>query len=129
MAALAVRAQCGLQREVGENVAVKNDEGLVAEQVAHIPDAARGFEDVGKFVAEIQFRRAVVFVREKLRVALGLPVRVHDEAVDPRAGQALEGVGNERAVDHGDERLWAAQGHRAQAGAEAGAEDESGADG
>ena len=94
-----------LQRQVGEDVTIIDEEGFVAEQVAHIGNATGGFEPHRAFVAELDRRALVTLLWKGLGIGLWDVVRVHHESRDTRRNQVIKGISDQRPVKHRHQRF------------------------
>src|SRR5436190_2016103 len=86
------------EREVGEDVAVIDDEWRIDDEVLDILDAARGFQNLRSFMPKCNGRVAIRGIRECCLPRLRAPMRIHDEPLDAGAKQVIERIGNERAI-------------------------------
>jgi hypothetical protein len=122
VAVLAVVIEGGLEGEIGEDIAVIDDEGIVAEEVGDVGDAAGGFEEDG-FEAEIDGGIAVDIVWEGVVVFFGVMVCIDDEILDTDLEEVVEGVADEGFLEDGNEGFGEGLGEGTEACAETGAED------
>lgn len=94
-----------LERDVSEDVTVINDEALaVVEEVADIGDAARCFQS-HRLMTKMNQRAAVFARRKKLFVAGREMMSVDDEFADADSAQMIEGISDQRLMEHWNERL------------------------
>ena len=116
-------AHCLLHRQIAEDVAVINNEGLQPEQVLHVFNPPTGFEQ-DFFVTEKDRHIPVIISWKGLRVSFRAVVRVDGKIRDTRANQMIKRKSDQRLVANRDERLRPAGGQQLQARAEAGTEHE-----
>ena len=121
-----VPGEKGVDREIGEDVPVVEQEGRLTKGAARVADASPGIQQE-RLMEDPQRTAAVAgFVAKDPGKGPGKMMRVEDERPDPGRNQAVEGVGQERLVK--DRNQWLRQEirQRAQPCSEARREDKSG---
>ena len=108
-----VLGDLGGEVEVGQDVAVEHQEALV-EEVLGVLQRAGGSARLG-LLDEAQPQPVLRAVAEHVAHGGGQEAARHDDVVDAVAGQPLEHVGDERAVDERDDGLGDGRGQRPQA--------------
>ncbi len=110
-----------IEGEVGENVSIVNEGGIVSHPLGDIFDAPPGFEKVG-LVEEAQAGTAIGRIGEGGGPCLWKMVGVDRDLNNPCLEQMVHGMGNQRPIFQRNERLWQSVGERLEAGAESGSE-------
>lgn len=108
--------------EVRYDVAVVDEDRISVDPGGDVFHSSPGFEEVG-FVEEGQFGSSVGAIGEGLVPSLVEVMGVDREVGDAGREAVVEGVGDERAIAKGDERLRKGVGQRLKAGAETRAEE------
>ena len=116
MIGMVVRLEQGCEGEVGEDIAVVDEEGIGREEVGDVVDPAAGLEQ-DRFVAEGDRDAGVGRIWKGAPVLVGVVVGVDDELAKPRASEVFEGEFDQRPTEHWDQWLRELVGERAQAGA------------
>lgn len=99
-----VRLDQRCHRQVGEDVAVIDDEGSVVHKVRDVGDAACGFQQ-HRFVAEGEGSFVVAGIWKSFRILPGEVVGVDDEFAQAGLEQVVERECDERSMEDRDERL------------------------
>ena len=122
-----VRSQVGgnelVDADVGEDVAVVDDDGLVRDEGSDVLDAATGFEKVF-LVEKVEFDPAILGVGEGSVPFLMKVVGIDGDFGNASGEKVVKGVGGHGAVKDGDQWLGHGVGHGLEAGSETGAEEE-----
>jgi hypothetical protein len=109
--------------EIGEDVAVVNEEGFVTDEVGDVFDAAAGFEEVW-LVEELQCHAAIALVAKGFLPLFMEVVGIDGDVENAGLGEVIEGMHREGAVEDGHEGFWHGVGEGAQAGSETGSKEE-----
>jgi hypothetical protein len=92
------------EREVRENVPIVNHERLWAvQEIAHIGDAARGFEAFRSFIAKVQGDVLMECCGKSLRVSLGQVVGIDDDVTCSCRDDMVKGGADEGPMIKRDE--------------------------
>lgn len=110
-----------IEGEVGENVSIVNEGGIVSHPLGDIFDAPPGFEKVG-LVEEAQAGTAIGRIGEGGGPRLWKMVGVDRDLNNPGLDEMVHGMGDQRPVFQRNERLWQSVGERLEASAESGSE-------
>lgn len=93
----------GVERNIGENVAVVDEERIgTIKEVTDVGNAAGGLEAVGGFIAEVEGGVRVAGGGEGFRVGVGEVMGVDDDVTCARSDDMIEGGTDEGPMVEGD---------------------------
>ena len=123
-----MRANRNLQRQVGENIAIVDDEGISSKEILHIFDSTRGLEKI-RFVAKVDRSFPIGVARENRIIGFGTMMGVNDETFDAGFEQVVKSAGDQRLVRDRNQRLRQTFGKRPKPCPEPGTEDKGSVNG
>jgi hypothetical protein len=94
-----------LQRQVGEDVTIINDEGLIPEEIPHVSDAAGSLKARGGFMAKRDWQPLIMTSWESLGISLGQMVGVHHKLTNAYGFKVIKGTRDQGVMKEWDERL------------------------
>lgn len=110
--------------QVGENVAIVNEEGFVTDEVGNVGDATCGFQQHG-FVSEDDGQTFVGGIRKRFGIFLRQMMCVHNKTAHSAGEQMIEGMGDQWPVQDRDEGFRQLIGQGPEPCAEPGAQNKS----
>lgn len=113
-----------VDRDVGEDVAVVDEDGVGPDEGGDVFDTAAGLEEVF-FMEKVEVDAAIVAVGEGAVPFFVQVMGIDGDLGDSGGEEVIEGVGGHGAVKDGHQGLGHGVGHGLEAGSETGAEEES----
>ena len=123
-----VRSEMGgdefVDGDIGEDVAVVDDDGIGPDEGGDVLDAATGFEEVF-LVEKVEFDAAILGIGEGAVPFLVQVVGIDGDFGDSSGEKVIKGVGGHGTMKDGHQRFGHGVGHGLEAGSETRAEEES----